>query len=215
MNLKSTMGIALTLLTLTLSQPIKAKDFPSFNLKADLSDLLFAALNDTGTGDPQAITLNKKKYTVTFKDEFIAASPKGKEFDKFKQLLVDLQFVKSLRHFKGGTPTQDDMIVWLDFYHKGLKNKELLFPRHVFKRALRKIMSTVKINELETNRFLKRLHDLSVNANAAAVRDLIVLTDLENDHIIKKYGNVSADGKSQTYSVHIGGKIRHFILTKV
>lgn len=214
MNLKSTLVIAATLLSLTVTSPSKADVFPTFDGKADILSLLFAAFNDTSSGDPQPLTVNKTKFTVTFKDEFIGSSPKAKQFDKFKPLLIDLEFKASLLRFKGKAPLKEDVKTWLNFYHQGLNHDDLTFPMAAFKRALRKMKSPVKLSDLDANRFLQRLHQFAAGLNNATIRDLEKLTELENGHIIIKESDVSADGKSQVYSVYIGSHIRRFTLTR-
>lgn len=204
MSLKSTSVVLIAFVVALTSFGSFAEKFPSFNKQRDMSKILYRAL--TSNGLETAVRLDGKNYNVT-----ISA-------DVFSKLFVDAGFAEPLNKLQAQFVTESDMRAWLAFYSEGLESKTLTFKRKAYDKAIKKLTPAATPTEAEITEFLGELNTKAKTlkaSNANVIDELEELTELDKKIGLFKKTTLSADGKTQTYAVTIGGVSKTFTLTKV
>lgn len=201
MSLKSTSVVLVAFVVALTSFGSFAAKFPSFNQQNDISKILYRAL--TSNGLETAVRLDGKNYKVT-----ISA-------DVFSKLFVDMFFAEPLLKLQANFVTESDMRAWLAFYSEGLESKTLTFKRKAYDKAIKKLTPGEIPTEAEITEFLGELKTKATALTAAERDQLEELTELDKKTGLFTKTTLSADGKTQTYAVTIGGVSKTFTLTKV
>ena len=200
MSIKSSSVLVLALVTVFTSFTSFA--FPSFNKQNDISKILFTAL--TSSGAETSVKLDGKTYKVTI-------AP-----DTFGPLVIELQFAKTLLEVKAA-PTEKDMRAWLAFYSEGLESKTLTFKVTALEKALDKIKDAKVLTGADKGDLvdgLKAAAEKLKAGNADVIDQLEELTELDKKAGMFKKTTLSADKKTQTYEVSIGGVVKTFTVAK-
>lgn len=186
-----------------LATSSQAQKFPTFGLEKDLIVLLETAFGSQDT--EKEVTIGKTKYKLT-----VGLGAFGKLFSDdgllYSQLLQAALDIDSLPT----NYTKD----YFKFYKDGLKDKGFVFDPELLAKAVIRSNpnSTMPVKDIVT--FSTSIAAKASTLTKAELRDLKVLTDLENDAVITKK-SLSADKKTQTYQVDIGGTLGTFTLTAV
>lgn len=197
MTLRKTLLMASALIGLIPALDASAHIYPTFNKKADIAAVMFADLTRATT-----VRLSGKNFVYK----------KPITYNPFYQLFITMRFRDSLSEFKRGF-TKEDMLIWLDFYHDSLKSKSRTFTKSRLQHALKKMGATATDEGM--NNLLSILNPLAAARSKPSIRALIKLTDLDNDHLIKRInlGESPETKKRLKYQVYLGGAINEFFLT--
>ena len=194
---------SLVISIITSQTTLAAPKFPSFNLSSDMLTLLDTAFFHSDTD--RAVKISGKKYTLKISAELLLPLIENGFEATFKNLLEHQGNKKKLKPF-------------LFLFADGFKDKYQKFHLKLLVNPLLKFNliddeTFISSLESELEKVSQHLTELKAS-NPKLYKDLTNLTDLENKGLVKKK-SVSADGKTQTYTLTLGDSTGTFVVTKI